>query len=71
MVVTSIAAAAAKARSFLAFVGILSILGLDWTTWTRIVVGLAITLAVATESSADGHRIWPRHLRTARYDKAA
>lgn len=56
-------AAVTKARSLLAFVGILSILGLDWTTVTRIVVGLALVAAVAMESSADGHHIWPRHLR--------
>jgi hypothetical protein len=62
--VTSVAAAVIKARSFLAFVGILSLLGLDWTTVTRIVVGLALVAAVAMESSGDGHRLWPRPLRT-------
>lgn len=68
---TSLAAAMTKARGLLAFIGVLSLLGLDWTTWTRIAVGLGLALAVAMESSADGHRIWPRHLRTTRYDKAA
>ncbi|MFF1341113.1 hypothetical protein ACFVYT_24870 [Streptomyces sp. NPDC058290] len=68
---TAIAAAVTKARSLLAFVGILSLLGLDWTTVTRIVIGLALAAAVAMESGADGHRIWPRHLRPTRYDKAA
>ncbi|WP_411102464.1 hypothetical protein [Streptomyces sp. cmx-4-9] len=60
---TAAVAAVAKARSLLAFIGILSILGLDWTTTTRIVVGLALAAAVALESSGDGHRIWPRPLR--------
>lgn len=68
---TSLAAAMTKARGLLAFVGILSILGLDWTTWTRVAVGLALAIAVAINVGADGHRLWPRHLRTTRYDKAA
>jgi hypothetical protein len=68
----SVIAAVTKARSFLAFVGVLSLFGLDWTTWTRVVVGLALALVVAMESSADGHRIWPRHLkRPTRYDITA
>jgi len=70
--VTAVAAAVTKARSLLAFVGILSLLGLDWTTLTRITVGLALAAAVAVESGADGHRIWPHRIkRPARYDKAA
>lgn len=68
---TSIAAAATKARSFLAFIGILSLLGLDWTTVTRVVVGLALAIGVAMESSADGHRVWPRLKRPVHYGKAA
>lgn len=68
---TAAIAAATKARSFLAFIGVLSILGLDWTTTTRIIVGLALAAAIAMETGADGHRIWPRHLRPTRYDKAA
>ncbi|WP_327738433.1 hypothetical protein OG749_36225 [Streptomyces nojiriensis] len=68
---TTVAAAMTKARGFLAFVGVLSLLGLDWTAWTRIVVGVALVLAVAIDISADGHRIWPGRIRTARYDKAA
>lgn len=68
---TTIAAAMTKARGFLAFIGVLSLLGLDWTTWTRIAVGLALALAVAIDISADGHHIWPHRLRTTRYDKAA
>lgn len=68
---TTVAAAMTKARGFLAFVGVLSLLGLDWTAWTRIAVGLALVLAVAIDISADGHRIWPHRLRTAHYDKAA
>lgn len=68
---TAAIAAATKARSFLAFIGVLSILGLDWTTTTRIIVGLALAAAIAMETSGDGHRIWPRHLRPTRYDKAA
>ncbi|MFD4912827.1 hypothetical protein ACFWNR_06345 [Streptomyces virginiae] len=68
---TAIAAAMTKARGFLAFIGVLSLLGLDWTTWTRIAVGLALVLAVAIDISADGHRLWPGRIRPARYDKAA
>lgn len=68
---TAAIAAATKARSFLAFIGVLSILGLDWTTTTRIIVGLALAAAIAMETGADGHRIWPRPIRPSRYDKAA
>jgi len=64
-------AATTRARSLLAFIGVLSILGLNWTATTRIVVGLALAVAIALEISGDGHRIWPRHLRPTRYDKAA
>jgi hypothetical protein len=69
--VTAVTAAVTKARSLLAFIGVLSILGLDWTTTTRIIVGLALAVAIALETGGDGHRIWPRHLRPTRYDKAA
>ena len=68
---TTLTAAMTKARFFLAFIGVLSLLGLDWTTWARIAVGLALALAVAIDISADGHRIWPHRIRTARFDKAA
>ncbi|MFK0222204.1 hypothetical protein ACIQWN_28940 [Streptomyces vinaceus] len=68
---TAAIAATTRARSLLAFIGVLSILGLDWTTATRIVVGLALAMAIALETSGDGHRIWPRHPRPTRYDKAA
>jgi hypothetical protein len=69
---TSIAVAMTKARAFLVFVGVLSFLGFDWTTWTRIAAGLALALAVSIDMSADGHRIWPRNVkRPVRYDKAA
>jgi hypothetical protein len=70
--VNAIAAAVTKARALLAFVGILALLGHDWSTWDRVIVGLALVLAVAIESSADGHRIWPYTLkRPARFDTAA
>ncbi|MEU3903294.1 hypothetical protein AB0F20_05695 [Streptomyces goshikiensis] len=61
---TAAVAAAAKARVFLLFVGVASLLGLDWSAWDRIVVGLAIIVAVAVEVGLDGHRVWPRRLRT-------
>lgn len=61
---TAVIAAVTKARSLLAFVGILSILGLDWTTSTRVIVALALVAAVALEAAADGHRIWARPLRS-------
>jgi hypothetical protein len=64
LVVSAIVAAVTKARSLLAFVGILTLLGLDWSTWDRVVVGLALAAAVALESSADGHRLWGRTLRS-------
>jgi hypothetical protein len=64
LVVSTVAATVTKARSLLAFVGILSLLGLDWSTWDRVLVGLALVAAVAIESSADGHRIWGRTLRS-------
>lgn len=67
----SLTAAVSKARSFLAFIGILSVLGFDWTTGTRIVVGLSLAAAVAMEASADGHRIWPNRLKRTRYGTAA
>lgn len=67
---TSIAAAVSKARSLLAFIGILSVLGLDWTLWTRIIVGLALVVAVAMEAGADGHS-WPSRLKRIRYGTAA
>lgn len=60
---TAAVAAAAKARVFLLFVGIASLLGLDWTVSNRIIVGLAIVVAVAVEVGLDGHRVWPRRLR--------
>ncbi|MFE3577871.1 hypothetical protein [Streptomyces vinaceus] len=69
--VTAAVAAAGRARSLLAFIGVLSILGLDWTTTTRIIVGLALAAAIALETSGDGHRIWPRRPRPTRFDKAA
>lgn len=68
---TSIAAAVSKARSFLAFIGILSVLGFDWTTGTRIVVGLSLAIAVAMEAGADGHSIWPSRFKRSRYGTAA
>lgn len=72
MVVNAVAAAAIKARSFLAFIGLLTVLGLDLTAFTRIVIGLGLALAVALESSGDGHRIWARRRKhPTRYDKAA
>ncbi|MFI8499436.1 hypothetical protein ACIGFK_13205 [Streptomyces sp. NPDC085524] len=68
---SAITAAVSKARSFLAFIGILSVLGFDWTTLTRIVVGLSLAVAVAMEASADGHSIWPSRLKRSRYGTAA
>ena len=68
---SAITAAISKARSLLAFIGILSVLGLDWTVWTRIVVGLALVVAVAMEAGADGHSIWPSRLKRTRYGTAA
>lgn len=57
-------AAASKARVFLLFVGVVSLLGLDWSLRDRILVGLAIIIAVALEVGLDGHRVWPRRLHT-------
>lgn len=68
---TAVAAAVTKARSLLAFVGILTLLGLDLTTVTRIIIGLALAAAVGMESSADGHRIWPRIPKPTGYKTAA
>lgn len=68
---TAAVAAVSKARTLLAFIGILSILGLDWTITTRIVVGLAPVAAVALESSGDGHRIWPRIPQPSRHKTTA
>lgn len=68
----SITAAMAKARSLLAFVGVMSLLGTDWTTWGRVSIGLALVVTVAISSTADGHRLWPRPVnRPARFGKAA
>lgn len=68
----SIAAAMSSARSFLAFIGVMALLGSDWSTWERVSLGLALIVMVAIGSTADGHRIWPRNLkRPIRYDKAA
>lgn len=68
---SSIAAAMTSLRSYLAFIGLMALLGSDWSTWERVALGLALVLVVAINLGADGHRIWPRHFRTARYDKAA
>jgi hypothetical protein len=56
---TAAVAAAAKARAFLLFVGIASLLGLNWSVWDRIVIGLAIVVAVTVEVGFDGHHVWP------------
>lgn len=61
---TAIVAAVTRARSLLAFVGILSLLGLDWTVGTRVIVVLALMAAVALEAAADGDRLWARPLRS-------
>ncbi|MGW6703589.1 hypothetical protein ACWGDE_01665 [Streptomyces sp. NPDC054956] len=69
---STVATAMAKARSFLAFIGVLALLGSDWSTWERISLGLALVVMVAIGSSADGHRIWPHTLkRPTRFDTAA
>ncbi|WP_030303467.1 hypothetical protein [Streptomyces katrae] len=62
---TAVTAAATKARSLLAFIGVLSILGLDWTTTTRLIVGVALVAAVVMEIGGDGHRIWAALARSA------
>lgn len=69
MVVTAPVAAATKLRNLLAFIGLLSILGIDWTLWSRIVVGLSLAIAVAIAVTADGHRIRPAKTRS--YDITA
>lgn len=61
---STVAAAVTKARSLLVFVGILTLCGLDWSTWDRVIVVAALVVAVALESSADGHRLWGRTLRS-------
>lgn len=61
---TAVVAAVTKARSLLVYVGILSLLGLNWTTWDRVIVVLALVAAVALESVADGDRLWARPLRS-------
>ncbi|MFD5419477.1 hypothetical protein ACFWJT_15810 [Streptomyces sp. NPDC127069] len=69
---SAVAAAATKAQSLLAFIGLLTVLGWDLTTFIRIVIGLGLALAVALESSGAGHRIWPRRIKPpTHYSKAA
>jgi hypothetical protein len=65
------ATAARRAGQLLMFIGVLTVLGVDWTIWDRIAIGIALALAVlATIHLGTNRPIWPRAKPT-RYDKAA
>jgi hypothetical protein len=69
---TTLAAAMANARALLAFIGVMTILGADWSTWSLIAMGLGLVVAVALNTAADGHRLTlRRNPRPIRFDKAA
>ncbi|MGW6872888.1 hypothetical protein ACWGHD_04465 [Streptomyces xanthophaeus] len=63
--------AARRAGQLLTFVGVLSVLGVDWSVWDRIAIGIALLAAVVVtvHLGSDGQRTWPRQ-RT-RYDTTA
>ncbi|MFC9821398.1 hypothetical protein ACFWG6_30960 [Streptomyces erythrochromogenes] len=67
---STLAAAMANARALLAFIGVMTVLGADWSVWSRIAMGLALIVAVALNTTADGHRL-RRTPRPIRFDKAA
>ena len=69
---SSLAAAMANARALLAFIGVMTVLGADWSTWSLIAMGLGLILAVGLNTTADGHRLTLRRIpRPTRYSKAA
>ncbi|KOU17034.1 hypothetical protein [Streptomyces sp. WM6349] len=69
---SALAAAMANARALLAFIGVMTVLGADWSIWSRIAMGLGLIVAVALNTAADGHRLALRRTpRPLRFDKAA
>jgi uncharacterized membrane protein len=68
---SALAAAMANARGLLAFIGVMTVLGADWSVWSRIAMGLALIVAVALNTAADGHRLTLRRNPPIRFDKAA
>jgi hypothetical protein len=68
---STLAAAMSSARALLAFVGVLAVLGASWSVWERIAMAIALVLAVALTTAADGHRLTLRRNPPIRFDKAA
>ncbi|KOU30205.1 hypothetical protein ADK53_28725 [Streptomyces sp. WM6373] len=69
--VTPAATAARRAGQLLMFIGVLTVLGVDWSIWDRIAIGIALVLAVAATIHLGADRpVWPRPKPTP-YDTAA
>ncbi|MFF3620036.1 hypothetical protein [Streptomyces sp. NPDC002467] len=68
----SLTAAMGIARGLLAFIGVMTVLGAEWSTRNCVVMGVALVVAIALSAGADGHRLTPRRIpRPTRYDTAA
>lgn len=69
---STLAAAMSSARALLAFVGVLAVLGAQWSVWERIAMAIGLVLVAALTTAADGHRLTlRRNPRPLRFDKAA
>lgn len=67
MPLTPAATAARRAGQLLMFVGVLTVLGVDWSIWDRIAIGIALLLAVVVTVQLGGDSLRPKPTR---YDTA-
>ncbi|MER7734113.1 hypothetical protein ABTX80_24800 [Streptomyces erythrochromogenes] len=62
------ATAARRAGQLLMFIGVLTVLGVDWSIWDRIAIGIALLLAVVVTVHLGSDSLRPKPTR---YDQAA
>lgn len=69
---TAAAIAARRAGQLLMFVGVLTVLGVDWSVWDRIAIGITLLAAVVgtVHLGTEGRPAWHRP-KPAPYDTAA